>query len=111
MYKWARGGQHIIRLEDEAYIPLDDANSDYLRVALWMQSGNEILPADPDPEPTPDQVFAAEMKRDAVIAVMASMTRAQVIAHIDSVFPNLNAAQRQVIVALALVARVVAKKL
>lgn len=40
------GGQSILRLSDNAYIPMDVANSDYITYLDWIALGNEPLPAD-----------------------------------------------------------------
>ena len=36
----------VIRLEDNAFIPLDPANTDYQAFLLWKAQGNEPTPAD-----------------------------------------------------------------
>jgi hypothetical protein len=40
------GGQNIIRLADNAYIPFDEGNTDYQQYLKWVAEGNEPLPAD-----------------------------------------------------------------
>jgi hypothetical protein len=50
MYKLANqlNGQDIgvIRLEDNAFIPFDPANTDYQKYLTWLSEGNTPLPAD-----------------------------------------------------------------
>ena len=49
MYKLSKnslGGEAIIRLSDNAFIPMDEANTDYQAFLLWKSEGNEPLPAD-----------------------------------------------------------------
>jgi len=36
----------IKRLADDAFIPLDPANTDYQQYLKWLEEGNEPLPAD-----------------------------------------------------------------
>ena len=43
----------IKRLSDNAFIPLDPANTDYQQYLLWLEEGNTPLPPDPIPEPEP----------------------------------------------------------
>ena len=36
----------IVRLSDNAFVPMDPANTDYQEYLEWVAEGNEPLPAD-----------------------------------------------------------------
>jgi hypothetical protein len=44
--------QCIKRLSDNAFIPFDDANTDFAEYKKWLAEGNEVLPPD---EPQQEQ--------------------------------------------------------
>jgi len=48
MYKLfnRNGWEAIIRIEDNATIPMDEANTDYQQYLKWVAEGNTPLPAD-----------------------------------------------------------------
>ena len=41
-----KDGFNIIRTNDNAYIPFDEANTDYQAFLRWCEEGNTPLPAD-----------------------------------------------------------------
>ena len=49
MYKLSKnslGGEAIIRLSDNAFIPFDPDNTDFLEYQKWLAAGNTPIPAD-----------------------------------------------------------------
>lgn len=52
----------IKRLSDNAFIPFDEANTDYQEFLRWKAEGNEPLPADaPVLEQTSDNTFTVQL--------------------------------------------------
>lgn len=55
-------GDCILRIEDNAYIPLDEGNTDYRAYLAWVEAGNTPEPAPEPPAPvelTPAEKLAA----------------------------------------------------
>jgi hypothetical protein len=46
MYKLSKQPNQILRLSDNAYIPMDEANTDYQAYLAWVAEGNTPLPAE-----------------------------------------------------------------
>jgi hypothetical protein len=46
-------GTFILRLADGAFIPQDEANTDFQAYQSWLEEGNEPEPYVAPPEPTP----------------------------------------------------------
>lgn len=53
-------GNAILRLADNAFIPQDEANTDYAAYLAWLEAGNTPEPA-PEPEPVPELTPAEKL--------------------------------------------------
>ena len=63
-------GDCILRIEDNAFIPPDPANTDYAAYLAWLDEGNTPEPA-PEPEPAP--VLTTEQKLEAAGLTVAEL--------------------------------------
>lgn len=60
-YKQTQDNSGIIRLSDNAVIPMQEGNRDYNEFVEWLNQGNQPLPADPIEEiKVPDPVPAGQ---------------------------------------------------
>jgi hypothetical protein len=50
MYQLTNQENQVKRIVDNAFIPFDPANTDYVEYLKWLAEGNTPLPADPQPE-------------------------------------------------------------
>jgi len=45
-YQLVKNQNSVKRIEDNAFIPFDPANTDYQQYLKWLEEGNTPLPAD-----------------------------------------------------------------
>ena len=64
MYKLT-DNTNIIRISDGAFIPADEANTDYANYLEWVEEGNTPEAADVPPEPT-----YKELRRSTVLGLL-----------------------------------------
>lgn len=43
---WDQSASSVVRLSDNAFIPMNPANTDYQQYLAWLAEGNEPLPAE-----------------------------------------------------------------
>ena len=58
-------GNTILRIEDNAFIPPDPANTDYAAYLAWVEAGNMPEPA-PEPEPPVELTPAEKLARSGL---------------------------------------------
>lgn len=63
-------GDTILRIEDNAFIPLDPANTDYQKYLSWLAEGNT---PEPMPEPEPAPALTTEQKLEAAGLTVAEL--------------------------------------
>lgn len=51
MYKLTESGKFIVRIDDNAFIPISEANSDYREYLNWLAQGNIVEAADVAKQP------------------------------------------------------------
>ena len=76
MYQLITSSDCILRIEDNAFIPPDPANTDYAAYLAWLAAGNTPDPA-PVPEPVPaltpaEKLAAAGLTVEELKALLAS---------------------------------------
>ncbi len=63
-------GDTILRLADNAFIPQDEANTDYAAYLEWVAAGNTPEPA---PQPEPPVALTTEQKLEAAGLTVAEL--------------------------------------
>jgi hypothetical protein len=93
MYQAIRSSTSIRRLADGACIPRDPSNRDYRGFIEWEAAGGVLLPADPAPAPTADELDEAAALGYAKLRALAGMTQAEIDAWVLANVTNLIGAQ------------------
>ena len=55
----------ILRVSDGAYIPADEANTDYAEYLMWKEGGNTAKEAEPEPKPDIEALRRAAYQGEA----------------------------------------------
>lgn len=55
----------ILRVSDGAFIPADEANTDYADYLLWLEEGNKAKEAAPEPKPDIESLRRAAYQVEA----------------------------------------------
>lgn len=106
-YQLLRDSTTVRRLSDDARIPEDLNNVDYLEFLRWrdgwteiLEGGTEVqhpphepLPADPAPEPTQESLDIEAARNYAKLRALVGMTPAEVSAWVDANVTNLASVQ------------------
>lgn len=71
MYQFTTGNC-IKRLADQAFIPPDPDNTDFVQYQAWLAAGNTPLPA---PEPPAPPVLTTEQKLEAAGLTVAELKK------------------------------------
>lgn len=100
----------VMRIEDGAFIPPDNANTDWRAYQKWIADGNTPLPQDPPPPPTQDEIDATAAKTYGKLAALKGMTPAQVQAWVDANVSTL-ADVKDALKTLAIAASILARRI
>lgn len=107
-YQLKPGG--VIRLTDNAFIPSNSMNPDWIDYLAWLDKGNTPMPDDPPAPPTKDERDAVAARQYAKLNAIKSMSPSEIISWIDTNISNL-ADAKEALKTMAVAVSVLARRI
>lgn len=109
-YKLTAQGGCVIRQSDGYCIPFADGNTNYEQLLEWLAAGNTMIPADPPPPPSQDELDVQAVKADVKLMGLTGMSPAQLKTHFANNVTT-QASKDDVLLRLAIAVSILARRL